>query len=100
MHFREALGVLALVLVVVTVVAALRQGASGTYERIMRCRQGHLFTSTVVPGASVKAVRLGRARFQRCPVGRHWTLVWSVDSRTLTETELESARSVHDTRLP
>ncbi len=89
-------GVAALVLIALA--AATRAGSG--YEQIVRCRAGHLFTSTMVPGASLKAVRLGVARFQWCPVGRHWTLVRRVDERTLTTAELDAARSVHDVRVP
>jgi hypothetical protein len=90
--------VVVLVLLAVPLVAG-RRGVAG-YERIVRCHAGHLFTSTVVPGASLKAVRLGFARFQRCPVGRHWTLVRTVDEASLTPQELEAAQSVHDAPLP
>lgn len=92
------LGGLILIVVIVVVLAGLRSEAG--FERIARCRSGHLFTSTVVPGASIKAIRLGRVRFQRCPVGNHWTLVGWVDPSTLTPDELAAARSRHDSRLP
>jgi hypothetical protein len=84
----------------VLVVAALNLRSGDRFERIVRCRSGHLFTSTVVPGASVKAIRLGSVRFQRCPVGRHWTTVRRVDPATLTPEELASARVRHDVGLP
>src|SRR6185312_2754386 len=42
---------------------------------VVRCRSGHLFTTIWIPGASVKALRLGWWRVQRCPVGRHLSLV-------------------------
>jgi hypothetical protein len=45
-------------------------------------------------------VRLGRVRFQRCPIGRHWTLVQRVDVSTLTAEEIGAARSAHDVRVP
>ena len=44
----------------------------------VRCRSGHTFTTTWIPGASLKAVRLGPWRVQRCPVGRHWSIVTPV----------------------
>ncbi len=94
-----ALGLVVLVAVVaVLLVASARSG--NRHERIARCRAGHLFTSTVVPGASLRAVRLGRVRFQRCPVGNHWTLVGWVDASTLTPEELSQAHARHDTRIP
>ena len=43
-------------------------------EVIVRCSAGHVFTSTWVPLGSFKAVRLGRKRFERCPVGKHRAL--------------------------
>ncbi len=42
---------------------------------VVRCRQGHLFTTIWIPAASVKSLRFGWWRFQHCPVGNHWTLV-------------------------
>lgn len=90
----------AVVLLIVILAIALSARAAGGTERIARCRSGHLFTSTVVPGASIKAIRLGRVRFQRCPIGNHWTIVGWVDPATLTADELAAARSTHDTRLP
>jgi hypothetical protein len=67
---------------------------------VVRCRQGHLFTTIWVPGASLKAIRLGWARWQRCPVGKHWTLVMPVKDATLTDEERRSAREHHDVRIP
>jgi hypothetical protein len=37
-------------------------------DRIVRCSQGHLFTTVWIVGSSAKAVRLGYKRYQRCPV--------------------------------
>ena len=67
---------------------------------IVRCRDGHLFTTLWVPSASVKALRLGWVRFQWCPVGHHWSLVTPVRNSELTATEQRRARSKHDLRLP
>ena len=67
---------------------------------VVRCRAGHLFTTIWIPGASLKSVRLGWWRFQRCPVGRHWTLVTPVRESELGETERAAARQVHDARVP
>lgn len=67
---------------------------------IVRCRDGHLFTTLWIPAASVKALRLGWWRVQRCPVGRHWSLVTPVNPETLTEDERRSAREHRDVRLP
>jgi hypothetical protein len=67
---------------------------------IVRCRKGHLFTTFWFPGISVKALRLGWWRYQRCPVGRHWSLVIPVRPSELTEAEREEARSRSDIPLP
>ena len=67
---------------------------------VVRCRQGHLFTTIWVPGASLKAIRLGWARLQRCPVGKHWTLVTPVKDATLTQEERRRAGQHHDVRIP
>ena len=67
---------------------------------VVRCRQGHLFTTIWIPGVSMKAARLGWWRFQRCPVGRHWTLVTPVRESDLTEDERRIARETRDVRIP
>jgi hypothetical protein len=67
---------------------------------VVRCRQGHLFTTIWIPGASLKAIRLGWARLQRCPVGKHWTLVTPVKDATLTHEERTRAAQHHDVRIP
>lgn len=72
----------------------------GTFDRIVRCGQGHLFETIWVPLASIKAVRLGPWRFQRCPVGNHWSLVHGVDESTLAPEEIAEARSHRDSRVP
>lgn len=67
---------------------------------IVRCRKGHLFTTLWIPGASIKALRFGWWRFQRCPVGRHWTWVKPARPSELTDEEERLARRHHDVRLP
>ncbi len=67
---------------------------------IVRCRRGHLFTTIWIPGASLKAIRLGWLRVQYCPVGRHWSIVVPVRESELTDDETRLARSHHDVRLP
>ncbi|HTX07722.1 MAG TPA: hypothetical protein VME22_03865 [Solirubrobacteraceae bacterium] len=98
----------ALVLIVVVVavlllvtVAGRRSGYSGFGgNTVVRCKQGHVFTTYWVPGVSLKAIRLGVSRFQYCPVGRHWTLVTPAREADLTEEERESAAQHHDVRVP
>ena len=41
----------------------------------VRCSKGHTFQTNWSPFGSFKAIRLGPARYQRCPVGAHWSLV-------------------------
>jgi hypothetical protein len=67
---------------------------------IVRCRRGHLFTTIWIPGASLKAVRLGWWRLQYCPVGRHWSIVVPVRESELTDDEKRLARDEQDVRLP
>jgi len=67
---------------------------------VVRCRNGHLFTTIWVPGVSVKSVRLGWWRLQRCPVGRHWSIVTPVRQADLSEPERAGARKRKDVRLP
>jgi hypothetical protein len=100
MRRRVALVVALAVLVVEAVVVGRRRGHLLGARTIVRCRDGHLFTTLWVPGASVKAVRLGWWRLQRCPVGRHWTLVTPVREAELTDDELAGAREHADVRLP
>ena len=69
------------------------------FDRIVRCRQGHLFETIWFPLGSLKAVRLGPWRFQRCPVGKHWSLVRRVDIVTLTPEETAEARAHRDVRV-
>ncbi len=82
-------------------VAALRaRGYRLGGNVVVRCRRGHLFTTIWIPGASFKSVRLGWWRLQRCPVGRHWTLVTPVDRSELPEAELQLAAERRDVRIP
>ncbi|HZS61756.1 MAG TPA: hypothetical protein VFA43_20955 [Gemmatimonadaceae bacterium] len=67
---------------------------------VVRCRQGHLFTTFWLPGMSFKALRLGWWRYQRCPVGGHWSLITPVRESELTEEERREARSRSDIPLP
>jgi hypothetical protein len=68
-------------------------------DAIVRCRQGHLFSTIWVPLASIKAVRLGPWRFQWCPVGRHWTLVRPVNINALSPEQLQQAEAAKDVRI-
>jgi hypothetical protein len=58
---------------------------------VVRCRQGHLFRTLWIPGVSVKALRLGWWRIQRCPVGGHWSIVTPVKESELSRREQRMA---------
>jgi len=74
-------------------------GASGN-KVVVRCRQGHLFTTIWIPFASFKAVRLGPIRYQYCPVGNHWAFVDLVDPSGLSDAERDFAAQHHDSLIP
>jgi len=97
---RRQLFVLAAALEVAGTVVARRLGYKVGGNTVVRCRAGHVFTTIWIPGASLKAVRLGWFRFQRCPVGQHWTLVSPVKDADLTESERTSADEHRDVRIP
>ncbi len=67
---------------------------------IVRCRQGHLFSTIWIPFGSFKAIRLGTSRLQRCPVGHHWSRVKPVNLNSLTPEELAQAEATKDVRIP
>jgi hypothetical protein len=94
------LGLIVVALAVGTGVAR-RRGYSGVGgNSIVRCSKGHLFTTIWVPGASFKSIRLGMARYQRCPIGRHWAIVRMVKVANLTDEERAFAAEHHDLRIP
>jgi hypothetical protein len=66
----------------------------------VRCRQGHLFTTIWIPAVSVKSLRLGFWRVQRCPVGQHFSLVTPVDASELSEEQRRFAAQHRDIRIP
>ncbi|MCU4183617.1 hypothetical protein K6U06_04545 [Acidiferrimicrobium sp. IK] len=69
-------------------------------DTIVRCKQGHLFSTIWVPGVSIKSLRLGWYRVQRCPIGPHWSLVKPVREADLTEEERREAHAHRDVRVP
>ena len=87
------------VLAIGTVIAR-RLGYKIGGNTVVRCRQGHLFTTLWIPGVKLKAIDLGIARFQHCPVGNHWTLVFPVRDADLTDDERAFAADHHDIRIP
>jgi hypothetical protein len=88
------------VFLLVGTLAARRRGYPIGGDLVVRCLQGHLFTTIWFPGGSLKAVRLGWWRLQWCPVGEHWTLVAPVRDSDLTEAERRFAAQHRDTRIP
>jgi hypothetical protein len=82
------------------VIPVWRRGYGVGGNVVVRCHQGHLFTTIWVPGASVKALRLGPRRVQWCPVGRHLSLVTLVRESDLSGRQLRAARGHKDIRVP
>lgn len=76
----------------------LRSGRVGG-TLIVRCRRGHLFSTIWLPAASVKSLRLGFWRVQRCPLG-HWTVVTPVRTSELSSRQLARAHRLKDLRIP
>ncbi|MBV9838596.1 MAG: hypothetical protein JO156_10765 [Solirubrobacterales bacterium] len=67
---------------------------------VVRCRQSHVFTTIWIPAVSLKSIRLGPWRVQRCPVGRHWSLVTPLKDSELTDEQRRSAAAHRDVRVP
>lgn len=71
----------------------------GVDRTIVRCASGALYSTIWVPMVSVKAVRLGNARWQRCPVHKRWEMTRRVDPRTLSDAERAAAGEVRDSGI-
>lgn len=95
----RSLVVAALVLALGTLIAR-RLGYKVGGNTVVRCRRGHLFTTLWIPGVRLKAIDLGIARIQHCPVGKHWSLVVPVRDADLSDEERRSAAEHHDIRVP
>ena len=95
----QPLAVVATILAVDTF-AARKLGYTVGGNVVVRCRRGHLFTTLWIPGIKLKAIDLGIARIQHCPVGRHWSLVVPVRDKELTDEERRGAAAHHDIWLP
>jgi hypothetical protein len=83
-----------------TTLIGRRLGYNFGRNTVVRCRQGHLFTTIWIPGVKLKALDLVVARVQRCPVGKHWSLVVPVRDADLTDAERQFAKEHHDLRIP
>ena len=77
-----------------------RRGYGVGLNTTVRCRDGHVFTTIWIPGASLKAIRLGTMRLQRCPVGHHFTVVRPLKEAEITNEIREAARLHRDVPLP
>jgi len=75
---------------------ARRKGFTKHGEVVVRCRQGHLFTTVWTSRLSKRRLDLGFARIQRCPEGNHLTIVTPVDDATLTKEEKKQAKQLRD----
>lgn len=87
-------------LIIGTLIARRRGYNVGSTHTVVRCVEGHLFTTVWIPGISLKSVRFGPFRLQRCPVGDHLTFVTPVRESDLTEEERWFARQHHDDLIP
>jgi hypothetical protein len=86
--------------ILVEAIALRRRGYPLAGNVLVRCERGHLFTTIWVPGASLKSLRLGWWRFQRCPVGEHWSFVTPVNRSELTAEKGRLARERKDLCIP
>jgi hypothetical protein len=59
-------------------------------SRILQCSDGHLFTSSE-GSRLLLSVHFGAKRLMRCPVDGKWRMMGNVNSRDLTEAQLEEA---------
>src|SRR5947209_3386660 len=96
---RRPLLVAALALLLEVAAMRLRGYPIGT-NVVVRCREGHLFSTIWIPGVSFKSLRLGWWRVQRCPVGRHWSVVTPVRPSDLSEEQRRRASATKDVRIP
>ena len=80
---------------------ARRRGHLLGAETVVRWSRGSYCVTTLsIPGGSLKSIRLGWWRWQRCPVGQHWTFVTPARVSDLTEDDLDLASRTHDVRIP
>ena len=105
MSSQAAIGVFVPIVVVIGLIAATlvarRRGFNvGSTHTVVRCLGGHLFTTVWIPGVSLKALRLGPFRLQRCPVGDHVTFVTPIRVSDLTNEERRLAEQHHDGSIP
>lgn len=85
---------------VVGTIVARRLGYNFGRNVVVKCRAGHVFSTVWIPGASLKALKLGPWRLQWCPVGRHVTLVHPLREADLTDDQRDFAAAHHDVPIP
>jgi hypothetical protein len=99
-----ALVALAPLLLIASIIVGTRLARRRSYafggNTIVRCRRGHLYTTIWIPGVKLKALDLGIARLQYCPVEEHWSLVTPVRDSDLSDEERRFARAHHDVPIP
>ena len=98
-RFRRTAIIAGAVVLLEAAALRIRSGRLGG-NVVVRCRRGHLFTTIWIPGGSLKSLRFGWWRYQRCPVGHHWSLVTPVKTIELTEQERRIASETRDVRVP
>jgi hypothetical protein len=86
-------------ILVLNALAARRGGKTGR-DVVVRCSNGHLFTTTWIALVSFTAIRLGNARVQRCPVCERWTRVTRARDSELTDEDRHIAAAHHDVHIP
>lgn len=97
---RQRRGIIAVIAILAETLGVWSRSGRLGGNVVVRCRQGHLFTTLWIPALSVKSLRLGWWRVQRCPVGPHWSVVTPVRESDLSEPERRAARELHDVPLP
>jgi hypothetical protein len=97
-----AVGVVVLIVALLAIFTVRARAAGYGFggRTYARCRRGHLFTTIWVPGASIKAIRLGWKRAQFCPVGHHFTIVEPLKASDLTDAQRAEAESHRDASIP
>jgi hypothetical protein len=96
MSWKSKVRLVVVALFVGETVVARRLGYKLGRNTVVRCRQGHLFTTIWIPGASIKSLRLGWVRLQRCPVGSQWALVTPVKESSPTDEQRRTAAQHRD----
>lgn len=88
-----ALPIIAVIIILKVALSRVRGRPAVAPEIVVRCSKGHIFTTTWSSLGSLASLRLGFARFQRCPVGRHWALVRPVNQAEQADND---RRAVHN----